>query len=203
MLGENELSDLVLDSQEILDKAEAILIQLEKSLSESAVDADKVNSLFRYFHTLKGNAGFFNFNVIVNLSHSAESLLEIVRNDNSLLDQKMIQLFMEARDTLYEIFTNLNENKTDTMYKEKADTLIPRLFYIKENLKAESSEPKKEEPRFGIFKKKIVLSDTPITEEDNKRSCQFRMNLPLLRKIQKQISLKNLLQRKSLRKILF
>lgn len=75
---------------------------------------------------------------------------------------------MEARDTLYEIFTNLNENKTDTMYKEKADTLIPRLFYIKENLKAESSEPKKEEPRFGIFKKKIVLSDTPITEEDNK-----------------------------------
>ncbi|MBL0266821.1 MAG: chemotaxis protein CheA [Leptospiraceae bacterium] len=168
MLGENELSDLVLDSQEILDKAEAILIQLEKSLTESTVDADKVNSLFRYFHTLKGNAGFFNFNVIVNLSHSAESLLEIVRNDNSLLDQKMIQLFMEARDTLYEIFSHLNENKTDTMYKEKADTLIPRLFYIKENLKAESSEPKKEEPRFGIFKKKIVLSDTPITEEDNK-----------------------------------
>ena len=168
MLGENELSDLVLDSQEILDKAEAILIQLEKSLSESAIDADKVNSLFRYFHTLKGNAGFFNFNVIVNLSHSAESLLEIVRNDNSLLDQKMIQLFMEARDTLYEIFSHLNENKTDTMYKEKADTLIPRLFYIKENLKAESSEPKKEEPRFGIFKKKIVLSDAPIVEEDNK-----------------------------------
>ena len=47
MLGENELSDLVLDSQEILDKAEATLIQLEKSLSESAIDADKVNSLFR------------------------------------------------------------------------------------------------------------------------------------------------------------
>ncbi len=159
MLGENELSDLVLDSQEILDKAEGILIQLEKSLAESAVDADKVNSLFRYFHTLKGNAGFFNFNVIVNLAHSAESLLEIVRNDNSLLDQKMIQLFMEARDALYEIFSNLNEKKTDTMFKDKADILIPRLFYIKENLKAEASEPKIEQPRFGIFKRKIILTD--------------------------------------------
>ena len=168
MPGENELSELVLDSQEILDKAEAILIQIENDLADTKVNPEKVNSLFRYFHTLKGNAGFFNFNVIVNLSHSAESLLEIVRNDNSLLDQKMIQLFMEARDTLYEIFSHLNENKTDTMYKEKADTLIPRLFYIKENLKAESSEPKKEEPRFGIFKKKIVLSDAPIVEEDNK-----------------------------------
>lgn len=159
MLGENELSDLVLDSQEILDKAEGILIQLEKDLADKTVNPDKVNSLFRYFHTLKGNAGFFNFNVIVNLAHSAESLLEIVRNDHALLDQKMIQLFMESRDTLYEIFSHLNENKTDTMYKDKADLLIPRLFYIKESLKTETQEPKKEEPRFGIFKKKIVLSE--------------------------------------------
>lgn len=166
MLGENELSDLVLDSQEILDKAEGILIQLEKDLADKTVNPDKVNSLFRYFHTLKGNAGFFNFNVIVNLAHSAESLLEIVRNDNALLDQKMIQLFMEARDTLYEIFSHLNENKTDTMYKDKADLLIPRLFYIKESLKTETQEPKKEEPRFGIFKKKIVLTDElPVTEK--------------------------------------
>lgn len=166
MLGENELSDLVLDSQEILDKAEGILIQLEKDLADKTVNPDKVNSLFRYFHTLKGNAGFFNFNVIVNLAHSAESLLEIVRNDNALLDQKMIQLFMEARDTLYEIFSHLNENKTDTMYKDKADLLIPRLFYIKESLKTETQEPKKEEPRFGIFKKKIVLTDeVPVAEK--------------------------------------
>jgi two-component system chemotaxis sensor kinase CheA len=182
MLGENELSDLVLDSQEILDKAEGILIQLEKSLAESSIDPDKVNSLFRYFHTLKGNAGFFNFNVIVSLAHSAESLLEIVRNDNSLLDQKMIQLFMEARDTLYEIFSNLNENKTDTMFKDKADTLIPRLFYIKANLKAESAEPKKEEPRFGIFKKKIVLTDPTPLEEANKDLPQEKETSPALEK---------------------
>lgn len=179
MLGENELSDLVLDSQEILDKAEGILIHLEKSLTESSVDPEKVNSLFRYFHTLKGNAGFFNFNVIVSLAHSAESLLEIVRNDNSLLDQKMIQLFMEARDILYEIFSNLNENKTDTMFKDKADTLIPRLFYIKANLKAESTEPKKEEPRFGIFKKKIVLTEEAPKEETNKDLPQI---LPTIEK---------------------
>ena len=92
MLGDNELTELVLDSQEILDKAETILIQLENNLSESKVDPDKVNSLFRYFHTLKGNAGFFNLNVIVALAHSAESLLEIVRNDNSLLDHKVYLL---------------------------------------------------------------------------------------------------------------
>ncbi len=182
MLGENELSDLVLDSQEILDKAEGILIHLEKSLTDSSVDPEKVNSLFRYFHTLKGNAGFFNFNVIVSLAHSAESLLEIVRNDNSLLDQKMIQLFMEARDTLYEIFSNLNENKTDTMFKDKADTLIPRLFYIKANLKAESTEPRKEEPRFGIFKKKIVLTEEAPTEENNKNLPLEKENPPTLEK---------------------
>lgn len=156
MLGENELSDLVLDSQEILDKAEGILIQLEKDLNEFAVDPNKVNSLFRYFHTLKGNAGFFNFNVIVTLAHSAESLLEIVRNDNSHLNQKMIQLFMETRDALYEIFSNLNEKKTDVDFKEKADALIPRLFFIKENLKPENTQPKQDEPRFGVFKKKKI-----------------------------------------------
>ena len=155
MPGENELSELVLDSQEILDKAEAILIQIENDLADTKVNPEKVNSLFRYFHTLKGNAGFFNLNVIVSLSHSAESLLEIVRNDNSLLDQKMIQLFMESRDTLYEIFSNLEKNKTDASYKDKADLLIPKLFYIKETLKQETTEPKKDEPKFGIFKKKI------------------------------------------------
>ena len=163
MLGDNELTELVLDSQEILDKAETILIQLENNLSESKVDPDKVNSLFRYFHTLKGNAGFFNLNVIVALAHSAESLLEIVRNDNSLLDQKMIQLFIEARDTLYEIFSGLGTHKTDTPFKEKADALIPKLFYIKETLKQEIAEPKKEVASFGIFKKKIILSEP--TEE--------------------------------------
>ena len=35
MPGENELSELVLDSQEILDKAEAILIQIENDLADS------------------------------------------------------------------------------------------------------------------------------------------------------------------------
>lgn len=165
MPGENELSELVLDSQEILDKAEAILIQIENDLADAKVNPEKVNSLFRYFHTLKGNAGFFNLNVIVSLSHSAESLLEIVRNDNSLLDQKMIQLFMESRDTLYEIFSNLEKNKTDAPYKDKADLLIPKLFYIKEILKQEAAEPKKDEPKFGIFKKKIVLAETKEEEK--------------------------------------
>ena len=45
-------------------------------------------------------------------------------------------------------------------YKDKADVLIPKLFYIKETLKQEATEPKKEEPKFGIFKKKIILAES-------------------------------------------
>jgi two-component system chemotaxis sensor kinase CheA len=69
------VSDFVSEAMELLQKAETRIMELEESY-----DAEKIHSLFRAFHTIKGNSGMVGFSVIQELSHKAEEILDSVRS---------------------------------------------------------------------------------------------------------------------------
>jgi len=63
-------------------------------------DKEKIAEIFRAMHTMKGNAGMFGFEDLVNLSHKAENLLDDVRNGKVELDANLSSLFMSVKDTI-------------------------------------------------------------------------------------------------------
>lgn len=82
------------ESSELLLAAESALLELESN----PTDAERINELFRAFHTIKGSAGMFGFQHVVEFTHGVESLLGRVRDGNQALDESLISLFLGCRD---------------------------------------------------------------------------------------------------------
>jgi two-component system, chemotaxis family, sensor kinase CheA len=69
------LEQFVIESRELVEQATADLLAIE----ESPEDKDRLDSVFRAFHTLKGAAGIVDFIAMGQVLHAAESLLVAVR----------------------------------------------------------------------------------------------------------------------------
>ena len=69
------LEQFLVESRELIAQATDDLLALEHSPG----DADRFDSAFRAFHTLKGAAGIMDFDAMVKVTHAAEDLLSEVR----------------------------------------------------------------------------------------------------------------------------
>lgn len=89
-------NDFVTESMEHLESIEINLINLE----QSPEDKEYLNAIFRPFHTIKGVSGFLNLQDIHKFAHAVESLLDDARNDVIRVNQRVIDLILEAVDFL-------------------------------------------------------------------------------------------------------
>ncbi|MBF0277772.1 MAG: chemotaxis protein CheW [SAR324 cluster bacterium] len=97
------------DSREQLDGIENDILLLEKS--ESEVDEDLINRIFRSIHSVKGGAGFLGFKAIGKLSHAAEDVLNEIRNNNLIPNRESINTLLTASDTLKSMLDNPDESE--------------------------------------------------------------------------------------------
>ncbi|HVJ49536.1 chemotaxis protein CheA [Desulfitobacterium sp.] len=84
----------LLDSQEQIEKLGAGLLQLEKEGNNSAL----INDLFRSAHSLKGAAGTMGYTSIVALTHSAEDLLDRLRQGKIEVSMDLIDVLLTMTD---------------------------------------------------------------------------------------------------------
>ncbi|PTX90887.1 chemotaxis protein CheA [Opitutus sp. ER46] len=107
--GEGDvLLDLHLDeNRELLGEfyAEAVdhLQQIEAALlalDQEPDNQEALNSIFRSFHTIKGNAGFLGLVPMQRLAHEVESLLDLARNHQIQLNAAIITEILRSRDAL-------------------------------------------------------------------------------------------------------
>ncbi|MEK7989775.1 MAG: chemotaxis protein CheA [Thiotrichaceae bacterium] len=84
------------ESLESLDAMESTLLDIQ--IGE--IDKEQVNSIFRCVHSIKGGAGIFQYEQVINFSHVAETLLDEMRNGEHLITQKIIDLLLRTVDVL-------------------------------------------------------------------------------------------------------
>ncbi len=82
------------ESEELLTQMEDALLALE---SEPG-DSEQINSLFRAMHTIKGAAGIFGFDPVVEFTHPVETVLDQVRSGGRELDEALAGLLLECKD---------------------------------------------------------------------------------------------------------
>jgi two-component system chemotaxis sensor kinase CheA len=90
------LADFVLESREHLRTIEENVLALEQSPGAR----DPIHAVFRAFHTIKGIAGFLEFQEIRELSHETETLLEEARNGRLEPGPAVIDIILESADFL-------------------------------------------------------------------------------------------------------
>ena len=83
------------EATEHLEALSRDLVTLERERTPEAVD-----SLFRHAHSVKGMAASMGLEAIATLAHRVEDLVETLRSQGSPLDQPLVDLLLEATDTM-------------------------------------------------------------------------------------------------------
>lgn len=90
---------VVQEARELLVAMEAALLQIEME----GPSKDAINAIFRAAHTIKGSAGLFAFDNIVQFTHVVEHVLDMVRNERLPLDGHLMSVLLRCGDYIGEL----------------------------------------------------------------------------------------------------
>jgi len=96
------------ESAELLREMETDLL----ACTSAAPSTDDVNRIFRSAHTLKGSAGLFGFDSIVEFVHEIEAFLDRVRLGKAVLDTKVASVLLACNDHVEKLLALASNGNT-------------------------------------------------------------------------------------------
>lgn len=103
------LTDFLAESTENLAQLDRDVVELERDPSNASL----LNSIFRAVHTIKGTCGFIGLPRLENVSHTAESVLEQLRNGNLKATPDVISDILRAVDVIKVILAELAAHEVE------------------------------------------------------------------------------------------
>ena len=97
------LDDFYAECDELLTSSRNALVQVEANLDQPAVVATQIEALFRYVHSIKGNAAIVGLRVAEELAHRMEDLLRGLAKRKFELNAAMIDALLSATQRLGQI----------------------------------------------------------------------------------------------------
>ena len=119
------LADFVAETREMLEAIGGEIVAWEANPSDRA----RLDAVFRFVHTVKGNCGFFDFPRLEKLSHAAESTLAEVRAGRRQPDSALVTAVLSVIDKIG-LLTDRIENGEDLETGESDDALIAALEVV-------------------------------------------------------------------------
>jgi two-component system, chemotaxis family, sensor kinase CheA len=98
--------EFLVESYENLDLLDHALVALEKDPH----DREKLASIFRTIHTIKGTCGFLGFTKLESISHVGENLLSRLRDAELVLDAAMTTGLLAMVDAIRNILASIELN---------------------------------------------------------------------------------------------
>lgn len=93
------------ESNEGLDIMESALLELDPS----NLDSEKINEIFRAAHSIKGGSGTFGFQQIADFTHVVETLLDLIRSDQFVMQTEHVELFLKSVDCIRTMISQLED----------------------------------------------------------------------------------------------
>ncbi|NOY13191.1 MAG: chemotaxis protein CheA [Deltaproteobacteria bacterium] len=138
------IQEFVTESQDMIEQLEPQIIELGQNS-----DPEIMNAIFRLFHSMKGSAGFLEFDHITRVAHAAENLLDLIRNGEIELVPDHVTLLCDACDFSKDALENVNSDYTDSSMGPAADEMAEKLhqaIQIAKQVNAEEPAATTEEP---------------------------------------------------------
>ena len=110
-MADNEefISEFLIEASENLDQLDQDLVALEKNPQ----DHDRLASIFRTIHTIKGTCGFFGFTKLSNLSHHGEHFLASFVMENFVSMKHLASLLLELVDAIRVFLSSIESTGTE------------------------------------------------------------------------------------------
>ncbi|MEO1974981.1 MULTISPECIES: chemotaxis protein CheA [Salipiger] len=121
------------------EECEELLEALVEGLSSMEADAgnmEVVNAVFRAVHSIKGGAGAFALDRLVNFAHTFETVMDKVRSQELTVDEELMLLFHRSGDQLADLVEAARDEREPNAESEAA---------ILKELEAHLGEADKEE----------------------------------------------------------
>ena len=116
------IQEFVTESRDMIEQLEPAIIELGQNS-----DPETMNAIFRLFHSMKGSAGFLEFTHLTRVAHAAESLLDLVRNNEIDLLPEHVTLFCAACDFSKDALDAVDASFSDDAMSAAADTISAQL----------------------------------------------------------------------------
>ena len=129
------IADFVAESREMLEALGGEIVAWEANPDDRA----RLDSIFRFVHTVKGNCGFFEFPRLETLSHAAEDALADVRAGRRTPDAMLVSAVLAVIDRIGEMVATIEAG--DPLPPGDDSALIAALQPGAEGLITPSSAP--------------------------------------------------------------
>lgn len=97
------VAEFLEECDENLDLLEQELVALESA----PADEQRLQSIFRTIHTIKGSSGFFGFSKLGSLTHDAETLLGLVRDGKLPFTPEIASALLKMNDAVRELMSQI------------------------------------------------------------------------------------------------
>jgi two-component system chemotaxis sensor kinase CheA len=104
-----EMRIFLVEAHESLDRVEELLVDLERSPSNS----EDIAVVFRLIHTMKGNSGFLGLKKLEVLCHRAETVLDRARSGTLHVDSDVVSILLSAIDAMRALCRHLESTGTE------------------------------------------------------------------------------------------
>jgi len=134
MNDDNVVSEFLVESYENLDQLDQDFVELEQNPS----DRDRLSSIFRTIHTIKGTCGFLGFGKLEKVAHVGENLLSRLRDGVLDLTPEITSALLKMVDAVREMLDRIEHTggEGDTDYS----ALVSDLTRLQEETKT-AEEP--------------------------------------------------------------
>lgn len=134
------IQEFVTESRDMIEQLEPAIIELGQNS-----DSEIMNAIFRLFHSMKGSAGFLEFDHLTRVAHAAENLLDLIRNNEIELVPNHVTLLCGACDFAKEALDMVENDYTDDSMATAADNISEKLHQAIEVAKGSCTETEEDE----------------------------------------------------------
>ena len=144
------------EAAEQIEAIETLLLELE----EQPENRELLDSLFRCAHTVKGSAGIFGMNRVVDFTHHVETLLDKMRDGDIALTPQISTLLLQCNDQIkFLVDTAADEDADTSEIKDTRADLVVQLCAFSEGVseasQAESADATTTLPASGTTPKTV------------------------------------------------
>jgi len=166
------IQEFIQEVRDLIDELEPNIVDLgqlcQEEQSELSDDSNEmINGLFRLFHSIKGAAGFLEFNHIASTTHTAENLLDAIRTGTIQMVPEHIDLLCLACDFTKEALDYVESNFEDSGMEDQASEVKEKFTgkqqkeQVGQEKEGESEDKDNETPKIDLD---ISLEDLIGTE---------------------------------------
>jgi len=162
------IQEFITESRDMIEQLEPQIIELGQNS-----DPETINAIFRLFHSMKGSAGFLEFDHLTRVAHAAENLLDLIRNGEITLITDHVNLLCAACDFAKEALETVEANFTDDEMFGAADIMAEKLHQAIELAKGGSEEVQEEQPEIDQTVELGASADLPQLEINDEMRQSF------------------------------